>query len=95
MNYKTHKGTTDRDTLNNVIADIEYLRKAGLTPWNGASGRRAMESRFTYKETLVIDGKLIDIELNTSASCKYTRFDAFVVIEGEIQKQYLKALKAI
>ncbi len=95
MNYKTHKGTTVKETLENIISDIEYLRKAGVNPWAGASGRRAMESRFTYKETLVVDGKTIDIDLSTSASCKYTRFSVVVTIDGESKRQYLKALKTI
>ena len=95
MNYKTHKGITDKATLENIISDIEYLKTKGLYPWSGASGRRAMESRFTYKETLVVDGKTIDIDLSTSASCKYTRFSVVVTIDGESKRQYLKALKSI
>ena len=95
LNYKTHKGTSDKETLANIIKDIEYLRSHGTYPWSGASGRRSMDKRFTYKETLSINGKVVEVKISTSASCSYTRFSVIVTIDGEQKRQYLKALKAL
>ena len=95
LNYKTHKGTSDKETLANIIEDIEYLRSHGTYPWSGASGRRAMDKRFTYKETLSVDGKEVIIDLSTTASCNYVRFGVVVTIDGIRQRQYLKALKSL
>jgi len=95
MNYKTHKGKSDLETLKNIIEDIEYLRGVGLYPWTGANGRKSMETRFTYKENLVVNGKNIDIDISTTASCKYTRFGVDVTIDGNEKRQYLKALKSL
>lgn len=95
MNYKTHKSTTDLETLKNIIADIEYLRRVGRNPWQGASGRRAMDKRFSYEETLKVSGKAVRVKVSTTASCNYTRFSVDVEIDGVAQRQYLKALKEL
>lgn len=85
----------ERAALMQVVGDIEYLRSHGCYPWSGASGRRAMEKRYTYNITLCIDGKAIDIDIKTDVSCSYVRFSAVVKIDGVLQRQYLKALRAL
>ncbi len=95
INYKSHKGTTDNQTLENIISDIEYLRTHGTSPWTGASGRRNMDKRFTYKETLSVAGKEIMVDLSTFASCNYVRFGVVVTIDGDTKRMYLKELKKL
>ena len=88
-------GALDRAALMQVVRDIEYIRRHGCYPWCGASGRRAMEERYTYDIALWIDGKTIDIDIKTSATCSYVRYSVAVKIDGAAQRQYLKALKAL
>jgi len=95
INYKSHKGTSDKQTLENIITDIEYLRNHGTYPWTGASGRRNMNKRFTYREVLAINSREIIVDLSTTASCNYVRFGIVVTIDGVRQRQYLKALKSL
>ena len=78
-----------------IINDIEYLRSHGTYPWSGAGGRRSMEKRYSYKKSFAINGKAVEVEISTSASCSYTRFSVTVLIDGEQKRQYLKALKAL
>lgn len=90
MNENTKTAKTE---IANIIADIEYLRSHGTYPWSGASGRRAMEKRYSYQKSVAINGKVVDVKISTSASCSYTRFSVTVTIDGEQKRQYLKALK--
>ena len=66
----------------NIITDIEYLKAVGLNPWQGASSRRRMESRFTYTEDLTVNGKAVHVEIGTSVSCTYVRYSVTVTIDG-------------
>ena len=86
---------TAKTEIANIIADIEYLRSHGTYPWSGASGRRAMEKRYSYQKSVTIDGKVVDVKISTRASCSYTRFSVTVTVDGEQKRQYLKALKAL
>ena len=95
INYTTHKGANDLDTLRNIIADIEYLKAVGLNPWQGASSRRRMESRFTYTEDLTVNGKAVHVEIGTSVSCTYVRYSVTVTIDGIAQAKYTPALKKL
>lgn len=81
--------------ITSIMADIEYLRAHGTHPWTGASGRRSMEKRYSYRKSLTVNGKAVEVEISTSASCSYTRFSVSVLIDGEQKAQYLKALKAL
>ena len=93
IDYTSHKGKDDLETLKNIITDIGYLRGCGTHPWQGASSRRRMEKRFSYTEDLTVSGKAVHVVISTSVSCNYVRFGVVASIDGEGKFQYLKALK--
>ena len=68
INYTSHEGKNDIETLKNIIEDIEYLRAHGTNPWTGASGRSNMNRRFTYGEMLFVDDTAVEIDVSTTAS---------------------------
>jgi len=90
MNYKNKPSDVE-----SLIEDIEYLRKVGRYPWNGASGRRSMEDRFSYKLDTTEDGHVVHAEISTSVSCNYVRFSVDVEIDGERKARYMPALRKI
>jgi hypothetical protein len=90
MNYKIQPSD-----IPSLIADIEYLRKVGRYPWQGASARRAMEKRFSYNLDLDVKGHKVEAAVSTGVSCNYVRFGVVVLIDGERQARYIPALRKL